>query len=473
MWDIGEVEIVERDTLQSLREEILSVTLEIFQQIARRQHLAQQIAKRKAQSGAPFFDRAAEKRIVQAVYEQSRDNGLDLDFTSRLLSLLFSESIRVQRSTCGDPVSSSAGDMYQAALALEKQGEKIIHLEIGEPDFGPPKEVLSALCTAARERMTQYTPPAGVYTLRQKIAMHLHHKYDVDVQPEQVLVTPGARFAIYLAIRSLLRSGDEVIIVRPAYPEYAKIAMDCGARPIFIDASQEEGWRPPISELDDLMTDATKMLILNNPNNPTGAVISRAELEQIVELARGHDLLILSDEVYADFSDVPFTSLVEFDYEQRIMITSFSKSHGMTGLRIGYTIAPSDIIKRMTKSQQLYLTCVPEPIQVAAMAALDCKDEVATFAQEISKRRSIVSDQLHSLPLVFQRPQAGLYLFPKITRPDLNGDTLSKELLNHYGVCITPGSAFGEHFQQFFRISLCRPLSEVLRAVDCIRRVLS
>jgi aspartate aminotransferase len=462
--------------INNLRKEIENVTAEIFNLVGKRFLLSREIAKAKMKMGLPVEDVDAERRLKEIISEKCKSYNIDLNFGLRLLNLLVEESKRIQESLAEKTKEkmrfSAPYEVFAKAKEMERKGKTLIHLEVGEPDFGPPESVKEAVKDAVERGYTHYTETAGIPQLREKIASTINENFKTDISPDQVIVTVGGRYAVFLAISSILFPGEEAIIFEPAWPAYKDCVKNVQAKPVRISGRLENGWEPDLDALLQNVNKSTKMIILNSPNNPTGKIISGDILERIVEIAKENDLFILSDEVYSDFAFKPFKSILKFSDCKYIYVNSFSKAFGMTGFRVGYAISDIETTKRMTKLQNLCLASVPEFIQYAALKALDCKEEVKGYAEKTRRRIELVCEALDGLPFSYYKPDGGFYVFPKLHNENFDAQTFVEKLLTEKDVCVTPGTAFGENYRNFFRISACQPEETLLEATKRIGELL-
>jgi len=276
---------------------------------------------------------------------------------------------------------------------------------------------------------------------------------------ENIMVCPGARFAIYLAITTLLNPGDEIIVIEPAWPAYKDCALNAGIKVRAIKTTLERKWEPSVEQINNALNENTKMIVLNYPNNPTGKILSDELLDSIIQTAKKHDLYVLSDEIYSEYTLGPgagvdvqkfgHTSVLKFGYKKSIITESFSKWKAMTGYRVGYVIADPSIIDKMSKLQALSLTNVSEPIQYVALQAL--KANTKEFGTIISSRQETLCDLAEDIGLKFFKPTGAMYLFVKTKHKDFDATKFSEKLLEH-GVAIAPGEGFGD-YKEFFRIT--------------------
>lgn len=463
--------------MDALREEVRSVTIEIMRLVGKRLSLVRRIGERKLRKGLPVENLEVERRLRKMVSEKCEAYGVSLSFGLRLLNLLIEEGKRIQKEALEKALEEKGGlsspyAVFARARQIERSGRSLIHLEVGEPDFGPPEKVKEAVADALNRGYAHYTEPAGIPQLREKIAINISQRFKTDVSPDQVMVTVGGRYAVFLCIASTLLPGDEALIFEPIWPAYANCVREVGGRPVTIPTDLENGWEPNMDLLLEKINKSTKIIILNNPNNPTGKILEEPVLKQIVDVAREKNLLVLSDEVYSNFAFKPFKSILEFPECKIVYVSSFSKAFGMTGFRIGYAISDIETVRGMTRLQKLCLTSVPEFIQHAALAALDCPEEAGEYAKTVRKRMSLVCSALRKLPLSYYDPDGGLYVFPKIRDGKMNGEDFAERLLTEEGVCVTPGAAFGESYGYFFRMSVCQPKDFLLEAVKRMEELL-
>jgi aspartate aminotransferase len=333
--------------------------------------------------------------------------------------------------------------MFLKAKALEEEGKKIIHLEVGEPDFKPPQEVKTALAEVYDKGYGKYGPAKGITELR----MALSKKEHVDF--EHIMVCPGARFGVYLAINTLLNPGDEIIVIEPAWPAYKDCALNAGIKIRTIKTTLETKWEPVIDQIKNTINQNTKMIVLNYPNNPTGKMIPGELLVSIRQTAKEYDLYVLSDEIYSDYNFSRILDMGMRNDQKSIITKSFSKSFAMTGFRIGWVVAEPSIIEKMSKLQALSLTNVSEPIQYVALQALkaDTSENTNTIKSRLDALVKIAKD----IGLEFVEPDGAMYLFTKTKYKDFDATKFSEKLLEH-GVAIAPGEGFGD-YKEFFRIT--------------------
>jgi aspartate aminotransferase len=313
-------------------------------------------------------------------------------------------------------------------------------------------------------KLYHYTDTAGIAKLRDAIAA----KEGGGISRDRVIVTPGGRFAVFAAITSLLRAGQELIVIEPAWPAYKECADFVGARTKILRTTLEDKWAPDTKRLEGLINSTTKMIVLNYPNNPTGKVLDKQTIEKIVSIAKDHGLYLLSDEVYADYVFGEFSSVRKHDYAKTIIVGSFSKRYAMTGFRVGYAIASKEVISKMTRVQAVAITSVAEPMQYAALAALDVDPSENI---ELMKRRvGLVYDKLKKMSLRCVEPDGAMYAYPEL--PKRAEDMALVERLLEKGVAIAPGSGFGDSYRRFVRISACQPEKILEKGLEVMASVM-
>jgi len=383
-------------------------------------------------------DEEREDALRTQVTKLCKEIDLDQSTALKFLNLLLNESVKVQSESKQTHLS-----VFLKAKALEEEGKKIIHLEVGEPDWNPPKEVKTALAEVYDKGYGKYGPAKGITELRKALAEHKGCEF------ENVMVCPGARFAVYLAITTLLNPGDEIIVIEPAWPAYKDCALNAGIKVRTIKTTLETQWEPSIEQINNAINENTKMIVLNYPNNPTGKILLPEDLDSIMQTAREHDLYVLSDEIYSEYTFDTTVNVFSYGYKKSIITQSFSKSKAMTGYRIGYVIAEPSIIEKMSKLQTLSLTNVSEPIQYVALQAL--KADTDSFYSMVAGRQQELCNLAQNIGLEFMNPDGAMYLFAKTKYRNFDATKFSEKLLER-GVAIAPGEGFGD-YKEFFRIT--------------------
>ncbi len=453
--------VEKNEELESLRLKIRALTSEIIMKAQERTDLARQVGEVKGKLGMDIKDERVEQEICLMVAKQAEESRMDKEFALRLLSVLLRESEQVQEKSRPQKTRQTHLGIFRKAKQMEASGRRIIHLEVGEPDYPAPAPVGDALTESFAKRQYNYTDTRGLLALRDALASKS------GVTEERVMVTPGGRFAVFSAIVSLVRPGEEIITIEPAWPAYKECANFIGARTRVLKTTLENDWTPDIAELASMVSENTKMIAINYPNNPTGKVIDEKTMDRIVGLARDYRLYLLSDEVYSDYSFVPSRSVLTYDYERSIVVSSFSKTYAMTGFRIGYAVALAETIKQMAKVQAAGITSVAEPIQRAALAALG--QDTSINIDLMKKRLAFLTSQVKKMSLRFVQPGGAMYVYPKL--PAGKDIDLVERLLKE-GVAIAPGSGFGDSYSEFVRISACRPEEEMAEGLTVMAKAL-
>lgn len=448
--------------LEKLRDDMRIVTADIIKLVQKRMSIASEIGNIKDNLMMKIEDISVEQDIARYVHELGTQFGLNNEFIGKLLNLLLLESINIQKAkTSKKEAKLDHMAMFLKAKQLESEGKKIIHLEVGEPDYLPPVNVKNELLKTFEKKRIHYTQTNGVPTLRKLIAQ------ERSVKEENVIITPGARFAVFSAMVSNLSIGDELIISEPAWPAYRDCANFIGVKVKAIRTNIEQKWHLDLDQLEQLITSNTKMIVLNSPNNPTGKIIREREIDDILKLARKNNIFVLSDEVYSMYSYIPYKSILDFGYDKSIMVSSFSKSHAMTGFRVGYAISSKDVIDRISKIQAIAITSVAEPMQYAAIAAMN--SNVTKNMTLIKKRLDFIKSELENLPCEFVNPDGGMYYFVRFN----NSTDVNKIIFNllNEGVAVAPGIGFGETYFDFIRISACQPTKLLNDGLKILKKV--
>lgn len=449
--------------IDQLRNKMDEITLEMIKSLKKRMDVAKQIGSIKTEKGLNVTDETRESSLRTKVLSLCKDIGIDESTGARFLNFLLNESVKIQSTNKPTHLS-----VFLKAKSLEEEGKKIIHMEIGEPNFLPPKIVKKSLEEVYDKGFVKYGHAKGMTQLRNALSEKINKKFAINSKQENILVSPGARFGVYLAITTLLEPGDEIIIFEPAWPAYRDCAINSGIKVRAIKTQLENKWEPSIQKIEDTINSNTKMIVLNYPNNPTGKILPENIQDQIVNLAMKKNLYVLSDEIYSDYSYRQWKSVLSYNYEKSIITQSFSKSHAMTGFRIGYAVAHKDIIDKMAKLQAICLTNVPEPIQYVALKALDA--DISSNSINIKSNLDVLIEKAKEMNLDFVVPDGAMYLFAKVRKNDFDGTEFSKNLLN-YGLAVAPGEGFGD-YRNFLRISACQDKKELIEGMKILDKVL-
>lgn len=354
---------------------------------------------------------------------------------------------------------------------IAAQMDNVISLSVGEPDFQTPWNVRQAAVTALEKGKTKYTANAGIVELREAISRNIHKNTGVDYDPKsEIIVTVGGSEGIDISIRALINPGDEVLIVEPCFVCYGPIVSLCGGVPVSVQTTEETEFRLTPEMLREKITDRTKLLILPFPNNPTGAVMERKDLEAIAEVIHGTDILILSDEIYSSLTyGGKHCSIIQIDgmKERTIFVNGFSKAYAMTGWRLGYVAGPQPIIKQMLKIHQYGIMSSPTISQYAAIEALDnCDADIVKMRNEYDIRRRWLVNALNDMGLHCFEPKGAFYVFPSIKSTGLSSEEFCERLLYEHNVAVVPGNAFGDCGEGYIRISYAYSLKHLMTAAE-------
>lgn len=349
-----------------------------------------------------------------------------------------------------------------------------ISLGVGEPDFVTPYHIRSAAIDSLLDGETQYTPNLGLLSLRREIALYLEKRFGVSYDPErEIMVTVGASEAIDLALRVCLRPGDEVVLPDPGYVSYAPCVIFAGGAPVPVATRAEDCFRLTAEAIEAAVTPRTRALMIPYPNNPTGAIMPRAEMEKIAQVAARHDLLVISDEIYGELiyagERAAFASLPGMK-ERTVTINGFSKAFAMTGWRLGYACAPHDLLYEMNKIHQYAIMCAPRQAQVAGHQALkrgreNGYEDIETMRRSYDRRRRVMLDAFQKMSLNCFEPQGAFYAFPSIARTGLSSEAFCTRLLREKRVVCVPGDAFGASGQGHIRCCYATDLNRMLEAL--------
>jgi aspartate aminotransferase len=355
-------------------------------------------------------------------------------------------------------------EINEKAIRLENQGKKIIRLNLGDPDLATPPEIVEAAYAAMKAGKTKYASAYGEDKLRQKLAK-IH-----GVKPENVVITPGSKWGVFATLYLTMKGGGNIIIPTPYWTAYDLMAKSFGVQTKLLRTEMEDGWKIDLAKLEALVDKDTKMIILNNPNNPTSKVMDPKTLDGIVEIANKKGVKILSDEVYGPISFIKTKSILEYDGGfTHILSNGFSKMFTMTGWRIGYIIASKPLIDNITKLNQITINNVPVFIQEAALKGLEMqKNLTKTIEKEYEERAKMACKTLAQAGLSFTEPEAPFYVFPK--RKGLDSEKFTLDLLDK-GVAVAPGTSFGD-YREHFRISLTAPKDDIKVGLDKISEAL-
>ncbi|ODG89748.1 MULTISPECIES: aminotransferase A [Bacillaceae] len=355
------------------------------------------------------------------------------------------------------------------AQKIEKY-DNVIALTLGQPDFPTPAPIKEAAIHAINQNQTVYTPNAGLPALRNAASNFLKKKYSLSYDPSnEIIVTVGASQALDVTFRTILNDDCEVILPAPIYPGYAPIIQTCGAKPVFVDTSNS-GFKITPELLEEQITEKTRCIVLPYPNNPTGVTLTKEELENLANYLSQKDVFILSDEIYSELTyDTAHTSIASYPgmREKTIVINGLSKSHSMTGWRIGFIYAPAYLAQEILKVHQYNVSCATSISQYAAITALtDCIDSPIEMAKEYKIRRNYMIDRLEKMGLPCIKPEGAFYLFPSIKEFNMPSMEFALNLVEKHNLAVIPGEAFSEYGDSFIRLSYAYSMKELEIACD-------
>jgi aspartate aminotransferase len=440
------------------------VTLEMIKLLKTRTEIAKDIGEVKKNIGKGVTDELREDHLREKVIALCKDIELDETIATKYLNFLLNESIKVQSKNKQTHLS-----IFLKAKSLEQQGKKIIHMEVGEPDFLPPPIVKKAFEEVFDKGFLKYGQVKGIPAFREALVKYISNKFDANITQDNIIVSPGARFSIFTAITTLLNPGDEMIVIEPAWPAYKECALNAGIKVRTINTTLEDKWEPSLEQIKNTINSNTKMIVLNYPNNPTGKILPEKLQDDIVDIARKNDLYVLSDEIYSQYAKSSWKSILNYNYEKSIVTQSFSKSHAMTGFRIGYGIADTKIIEKMAKLEALCLTNVSEPIQYVAMKALEA--DTSNNTNTVQTRLDVLAQKAKEMGLDFVVPDGAMYIFARVNKDGFDGVQFANSTLEK-GLAIAPGEGFGD-YKNFIRISACQDEKILIDGMSILKDIMS
>ena len=368
--------------------------------------------------------------------------------------------------------TEAAFEVLAKAKSLEREGREIIHLEIGEPDFDTPENIKEAAIKALKEGYTHYVPAAGILELREAIAEYISEGRGVEVKPEEVVVTPGAKPIIFFSILACVDPGEEVMYPNPGFPIYRSIIEFVEGKPIPIPLREERDFRIDPNDIAERLTDKTKMIILNSPHNPTGGMLEREDLEVIADAVRGReDVIVLSDEVYCKIvyeGEHESIASIPGMKDKTIILDGFSKTYAMTGWRMGYGVMREDLAEKITRLMVNSNSCVCAFIQMAGIEALKGpQDAVSRMVSEFKRRREVIVSGLNRINgISCKKPRGAFYVFPNVKELGVGCKELSDFLLTKAGVAVLPGTSFGEYGEGYIRLSYANSVENLKKAIE-------
>ena len=369
--------------------------------------------------------------------------------------------------------TESAFEVLAKARRLEAEGMEVIHLEIGEPDFNSPSNIIDAGKRALDEGYTRYSPSPGYPELRERIAKEVRETRGVSVTGDNVVVTPGGKPIMFFLMMAVVDPGDEVLYPNPGFPIYESMISFVGGVPVPMQLHESKDFNIDIDEIAGQITGRTKLMVINSPNNPCGSVIPREDLERLSELAKEHDIIVLADEIYSKFLyEGEHYSVSTFPNmrERTIILDGFSKSYAMTGWRIGYGVMPLELVEPISRLATNSVSCTASFTQMAALEALDGpQDDSYTMVAEFKRRRDIIVDGLNQIKGIRCRvPKGAFYVFPNIEDTGMSSQQFADDLLNKAGVACLTGEAFGEYGEGFVRFSFANSTENIEKALERI-----
>jgi len=376
--------------------------------------------------------------------------------------------------------TETAFEVLAKAKALEAEGRKIIHMEIGEPDFDTPDNIKKAGMDAIRRGYTTYCPSAGLMELRKTVAEQVSESREISVDPEEVVITPGAKPIIFFGILACINPGDEVIYPNPGYPIYESMINYVGGKAVPLPLDEEKDWRFSIDDLKARITKKTKMIVLNSPQNPTGGILTEQDLREIAALAIRHDLWVMSDEAYSaiNYTGKHKSIITEPGMKDRtILLDCHSKTYAMTGWRLGYGVVNKKLAQHITRLVTNSVSCTPPFIQCAGIEAINGpQSDTAKMVREFKRRRDIIVKGLNSIPgFTCTNPSGAFYVFPNVKKVNMNCLQLADHLLNEAGVACLSGTCFGENGFGYLRFSYANSVENIRKGLalvkDAVKRI--
>jgi aspartate/methionine/tyrosine aminotransferase len=371
--------------------------------------------------------------------------------------------------------TETAFEVLERARTLERQGKNIIHLEIGEPDFDTPQNIVQAGADALHKGWTHYGPSAGFPELRQAIAEHVSRTRGVNVSSDEVVVVPGGKPIIFFALLALADVGDEVIYPNPGFPIYESMIRYVNAQPVPVRLREEKDFGLDVDELAALISERTKLIILNSPQNPTGGVLSKQDVRDITEVIGDRNIMVLSDEIYSRliFEGEHYSILSEPEFKERtILLDGFSKTYAMTGWRMGYGVMRADLAKQVSRLVTNSTSCTASFTQMAGIEALrGDQTSVQKMCKEFQRRRDAFVVRLNQIKgFSCRTPRGAFYVFPNITATGWKSKPLANALLDQAGVACLSGTSFGEFGEGYLRFSIANSLENLMQALERIER---
>ena len=374
--------------------------------------------------------------------------------------------------------TETAFTVLAKANKLQSEGKDIINLGIGQPDFPTPKNILEAAIKAIRDGMHGYTPSNGIIELREAVSKHIYEKYNSNINPENILITPGGKPVIFFAALIFGEKDTEIIYPDPGFPIYRSMIKYSGARPIPLILKEKNNFEIDIDELSKLITKKTRLIIINNPNNPTGSFMNELKINNLVRMLEKYPkVVIMSDEIYSKiiFDNNSMPSLLKYESirDRLIILEGWSKTFCMTGWRLGWSVWPTKFIDFANKLCVNDHSCPSSISQYAGLEALQGpQDEVNKIVKEFEKRRNFIFENLNKLKnMNCFRPGGSFYAFPNVSKSNLSGEKFSEVALNNYGVALVPGTSFGDSAKMYIRLSYANSLENIEKAINRLSKI--
>jgi aspartate aminotransferase len=360
-------------------------------------------------------------------------------------------------------------EILELTLRLTSKGEKVTRFEVGEPNFPASPQVIRGLTdTFRKKKIVGYGSASGIPELRKALADGLNEEHNTRIDPDQILITPGGRFAIFATLASFVSEAERVVIPEPSWPAYEECVDFIKGHTIPVNTKLEDEWEINLGKLESELQKGVRVLVLNTPNNPTGKVIGEKKFNEIIELTRKYHATVLSDEVYDKYVRAKAPSILESESENFVYINSFSKQFSLTGWRIAYLVTTKEKAMRIRRVIQTVLTCVPEFIQRAALVAVkNGRHEAQRNINAIMKKVDLTCQELSKIDVSFYKPEGTFYVFPRANKPNFDSVRFAKQLLEQHRVSISPGQAFGD-YPAFFRLAVSLPAAQIPGAIKAI-----
>jgi aspartate aminotransferase len=436
--------------------------------------LGTELAKVKESKGIPTVDADAERAAMENLTDSATNLNIDTGFARKLGELLIEQTVGIQNAL--RPKQSRdqlMKEIFELTQKLISQGKKVTRFEIGEPNFPPSKLAIRQLAGTFRaKKIVGYGPSAGLIELRKALAAELSAMHDAKIDPDQILITPGGRFAIFATISTFVSDLERVVTFQPSWPAYDECINFVNGRTISIRTELTDRWELDPGKLETELRKGVKMLILNSPSNPTGKVIAQKKFHEIVNLARKYNTFILSDEVYEKFTHSKPASILDEEYENSVYVNSFSKQFALTGWRIAYLVTTKEKALRIRRLIQTAVTCVPEFIQRAALVEIHKgRREAQRHVNQIMKKVDLCCRELNKIDVSYYKPDGAFYVFPRAKRTRFDSVKFAKKLLQEQLVSISPGQSFGD-YPEFFRLAVSLPESKIPHAITAIGKAI-